>query len=104
MATQEETKQTVEDSLKRIGRELKIIFDDFSTETYTQGGYSSGTWTYKLTPRRLSLEYWFSSFSNRKEEIEITYPADDNKEKLENDLREALSKLRQIVNRKKGTF
>ena len=104
MATQEETKQAVEDSLKRIGRESRIVFDEFSTETYTQGGYSSGTWTYKFTPRRISFEYWFSSFSNRKDEAEITYQTDDDKEKLESDLKEALGRLRQIVNRKKGIF
>ena len=104
MATQEETKQAVVDSLKSIGQEFRIIFDEFATEIYTQGGYGSGTWTYNFTPRRVSLEYWFSSFSNKKEEIEITYSTDDDKEKLQSDLKAGFSKVQQAVKRKKGLF
>lgn len=104
MATQEEAKQAVRESLKRIGQGQRIIFDEFAVETYTGGGYSSGTWTYKFTPTTVSIEYWFSAFSSRKEEVEITYAADENKEKLELDLKEGLSKVRQFVNRKKGIF
>jgi hypothetical protein len=104
MATQEETKQAIEDSLKRIGQESRVIFKDFAIETYTGGGYGSGTWTYQLTQQKVALVYWFSSFSSRKEEADITYQSDDNKEKLENDLRGAFTKVRQFVNRKKGIF
>lgn len=105
MATQEEVKQAIVESLKRIGRESRIIFEEFATETYTGGGYSSGTWTYKFTPpNTVSLEYWFSAFSNRKEEVTITYVEDADKEKLDRDLKEGLGKVRQIVNRKKGIF
>ena len=104
MATPPETKQAVEDCLKQIGQENKINFVEFQTETYTAGGYRSGKWTYKFAPGSVALEYWFSSFSSRKEEAKITYQSDDNLEKLENDLRECLSRLRQFVNRKKGIF
>lgn len=104
MATQAATKQAVEDCLKRIGRESRIVFDEFATETYTSGGYGAGTWTYKLTGNRIALEYWFSSFSTRKEETEITYSDDENPEKLESDLRACLSRVQQVVKRKKGLF
>jgi hypothetical protein len=104
MATQEELEQAVEDCLKQIGKESKIVFSRYLTPTYTQGGYSAGDWTYNFTQQRVSLEYWFSAFSSRKEEIEATYPADDNKEKLESDLRAIFGKLHQTVKRKKGLF
>ena len=104
MATTEETKQAVEETLKRVGREARVIFDEFVTETYTGGGYSAGTWTYKFAPRTVALEYWFSAFSSRKEEVEITYATDNDRDKLERDLKEGLNRVRQIVNRKKGIF
>ena len=104
MATQDETKQAVEDCLIRIVKEFRIVFAEFQTDAYTQGGYSSGKWTYNLSQRSVSLDYWFSSFSSRKEQVEITYPQDDNKEKLESDLREGASKVRQFVNQKKRMF
>ena len=104
MATQAEAKQAVEDCLKRIGRESRIVFEEFATETYTNGGYGAGTWTYKFTPNRVALEYWFSSFSTRKEETEITFLSDGNLEKLESDLRACLSRVQQVVKRKKGLF
>lgn len=104
MATQEETVQAVENCLSRIGQNSKIKFDKFETETYTQGGYRAGKWTYETNPQRVSLTYWFSSFSNRKEEANITYREDEDAMKLEKDLQECLSRLRQFVNRKKGMF
>lgn len=104
MATQAETAQAAEECLKRIGQELKISFREFEIETYTGGGYNSGAWTYKITPRRVALDYWFSSFSTKKEEIEITYAADEDATKLERDLRAGLDKLREAVKRKKGIF
>src|SRR5215213_2621732 len=105
MATQEEIKQAVEECLKRIGKESRVIFKEFSIETHTGGGYGSGTWAYKFSPpRSVTLEYWFSAFSTRKEEIEITYPDDANKEKLEVDLKACFSSLNQTVKRKKGMF
>lgn len=104
MATQEETKQAVEDCLKRIGRASRAIFEEFSVETYTQGGYSSGTWVYKFSPPRVSIEYWFSSFSSKKEETDITYMDDNDLAKLENDLRACFSKVQEAVKRKKGMF
>lgn len=104
MATQAETAQRVEDCLKRVGQELKIAFREFEIETYTGGGYKSGAWTYKIAPRRVSLDYWFSSFSTKKEEIDVTYAADEDAAKLESDLRDGLDKLRQAVKRKKGLF
>ena len=104
MATQEELEQAVEDCLKKIGKEFKINFSRYLTPTYTQGGYGAGDWTYNLTQHRVSLEYWFSAFSSRKEEIEATYPADGDKEKLESDLRAVFTKVHQVVKRKKGLF
>lgn len=104
MATQEETTQAVESCLSRIGQNSKIHFDKFSTETYTEGGYRSGKWTFETKPQRASLTYWFSSFSNRKEEASITFREDNDEAKLEKDLQECLSRLRQFVNRKKGMF
>jgi hypothetical protein len=104
MATQEETKQAVEDCLKRIGRQSRIVFEEFAIEKHTSGGYSSGTWTYKFTPGRVSIEYWFSAFSTRKEETEITYQNDNNPEKLESDLRACFNKVQDAVKRKKGMF
>ncbi len=104
MATQEETVQAIENCLNRIGQNSKIKFVKFSTETYTEGGYRSGKWTFETNPQRVSLTYWFSSFSNRKEEATTTYREDEDEEKLESDLRECLSRLRQFVNRKKGMF
>ena len=104
MATLEETKQAVEDCLKRIGRQSRAIFEEFAIEKHTAGGYSSGSWAYKLTPGRVSIEYWFSAFSTRKEETEITYASDDNMEKLENDLRACFNKVQDAVKRKKGMF
>lgn len=104
MATQEETKQAIEECLKRIGRSSRVIFEAFAIETYTQGEHSSGTWTYKFAPPKVSIEYWFSSFSSKKEETEITYQDDGDKEKLESDLRAAFSKVQEAVKRKKGMF
>lgn len=104
MATHEETAQAVQEALKRIGQDARIIFNEFSTETYSQGGYKSGKWTYAVLHQKISLAYWFSAFSSRKEEFETTYASDDDKAKLESDLRDGLSRLRQFVNKKKGTF
>ena len=104
MPTQEETAQAVENCLSRIGQTARAKFDKFETETYTAGGYRSGKWTYNITGQKVSLEYWFSSFSNRKEETAITFSEDADETKLENDLRECFTKLRQFVNRKKGMF
>lgn len=104
MATQEETKQAVVECLNRIGQDLKIEFEEYEIEPQTLGEYDSDTWTYKIVRQRVSLEYWFSSFSSRKEEIDITYGADENREKLEADLRECLSRLREVVKRKKSMF
>lgn len=104
MATQLETAQEVENCLERIGQEMKISFRMFLTDTFTQGSYKSGTWTYEIIQQKVSFVYWFSSFSNRKEEVITTYSADDDKEKLENDLKAGLGKLRQFVNKKKGMF
>lgn len=104
MATQEDIKPAIVECLNRIGQESKIKFDEYDIETQTRGAYKSETWTYKIVGRRVSLEYWFSSFSSRREEKDITFGADENKEKLETDLRECLGKLRETVKRKKGMF
>lgn len=104
MATQTEARQAVIDCLKRVGQEFNIDFEEFSPETFSQGGYKSDKWTYKINHQWVSLDYWFSSFSTRKEEVKTTYLADDNAEKLEADLRECLGRLRQFVKRKKGMF
>lgn len=104
MATQAETKQAVEDCLARIEQDSKIVFKEFVIDTYTAGGYRSGTWTYKLSPNRVSIDYWFDGFSSRKEEAEITYASDDDKVKLERDLRECQASVRRFVNKKKGMF
>ena len=103
MANQEEMVQAVQECLKRIEQDFKIAFQEFSTETYAQGGHSSG-WTYNILRQNVHIEYWFSSFSSKKEIVNTTYQADNNKEKLENDLREGFTKVRQFVNRKKGIF
>lgn len=104
MAINPEEKQAIEDSLKKIGQESKINFEEFETEKYSQGSYRSGKWTYKISQNIVALEYWFSSFSSRKEEVKVTYSADGDAVKLESDLKGCLSQLRQFVNRKKGMF
>jgi hypothetical protein len=104
MATQEETIEAVVECLKRIGQESKIIFKEFEIEAHTQGKYRSGTWTYKVLHQRVSLEYWFSAFSSRKEETDISYQTDNDIKKLEDDLRKCLSIVRDAVKRKKGMF
>jgi hypothetical protein len=104
MTTQEEAKQAVVDCLSRIGQESKIVFKEFEIEAHTQGKYRSGTWTYKVLRQRVSLEYWFSSFSSRKEETDITYRTDNDLKKLEVDLRKIFDAVREAVKRKKGMF
>jgi len=104
MATQEEAKQAVVECLTRIGQESKILFKEFEIEAHTQGKYRSGTWTYKIFRQRVSLEHWFSAFSSRKEETDITYQTDDDLKNLETDLRKCLETVRDAVKRKKGMF
>lgn len=104
MATQAETDKVVEECLQQLGNEYKISFKKFETEDYTKGDYRSGTWTYKSSWKRVSLEYWFSSFSSRKEDVEINYSADENKETLEKNLSDGLSRLQTFVKKKKGMF
>lgn len=104
MATQAETDIAVEECLQQIGQEYKISFKKFETEDYTKGAYRGGTWTYKTSWNRVSLEYWFSGFSSRKEDAEISYSADENKEELKNRLKDALARLQTFVKRKKGMF
>ena len=104
MATQEETAREVIECLNRIGQESKITFREFEIEAHTQGKYRSGTWTYKLFRQRICLEYWFSSFSSRKEETDLTFQEDTDPQKLEDDLRKCLVKVREVVKRKKGMF
>ena len=104
MATQEEARQAVVECLTRIGQESKIVFREFDIEAHTQGKYRSGTWTYKIFRQRVSLEYWFSAFSSRKEEIDVTYHTDNDSGNLEADLRRCLDTVREAVKRKKGMF
>lgn len=104
MATQAETEIAVEECLAEIGRGSKISFRKFETEEYTRGDYRSGTWTFKLNPSRVSLEYWFSAFSSRKEDVAVSFAADENRETLTKNLKEGLSKLQTFVKRKKGMF
>lgn len=104
MATQEEAKQAVADCLRRIAQDAKIQFKEFVIEDHTQGKYRSGTWTYKILGRRVSLDYWFSAFSSRKQEIDITYHTDNDLQKLEADLRACYDAVREAVKRKKGMF
>ena len=104
MADQEEAKLAIVQCLSRIGQELKIVFKEFEIEAHTQGKYRSGTWTYKILRQRVSFEYWFSAFSSRREEIDITYHADNDLQKLESDLRKCLDAVREAVKRKKGMF
>ncbi len=104
MATQDETKQTLVECLNRIGQKSKTTFKEYEVEAHTQGKFRPGTWTYKLFQRRVSLEYWFSSFSSRKEETDISYQNDNDAKKLEDDLRECFDKVREAVKRKKGMF
>lgn len=99
-----EARQAVIDRLIEIGQEFKIRFDEFSTETFSGGGYKAGKWTYQLNHQWLALNYWFSAFSNRKEEVKITYFDDASEEKLDADLRECLGRLRQFVKRKTSMF
>ncbi len=73
-------------------------------EDHTQGKYRSGTWTYKISRQRVALEYWFSAFSSRKEETDVTFQTDGDARQLEDDLRGCLTKVRVAVNRKKGLF
>ena len=104
MATQEEAKQAVVEVLNNIGSELKINFKEFVIEDHTQGKYRSGTWTYKILRNRISLEYWFSAFSSRKEETDIAFQTDNDASKLEEDLRKCFAVVNAAVKRKKGIF
>jgi len=104
MAEKAEAEKAIIDSLKHIGQEYKINFEEFSTETFSGGGYKAGKWTYKINNQWVDVNYWFSAFSNRKEEVKITYAADDDKEKLETDLRKCVNTVRQFVKRKTSTF
>ena len=104
MKTQEETNQAIISTLNKIGQESKTDFEEYDIETQTRGEYDDDNWTYKIVRQRVSLEYWFSSFSSRKEETDITFAADNNTEKLEADLRECFSKLRDFVKKRKGMF
>lgn len=104
MATQEEAKQAVVHCLNKLGQESKIVFKEFEIEDHTNGKYRSGTWTYKVFRQRISLEHWFSPFSSRKEETDITYQTDDDLNKLEADLRRCFDAVREAVKRKKGMF
>lgn len=104
MADQEEAKQAVVQILNRIGQEAKINFKEFEIEAHTGGKYRSGTWTYKIFRQRVSLDYWFSAFSSKKHEIDITYQNDNDLTKLEADLRACYDVVREAVKRKKGMF
>jgi hypothetical protein len=104
VTVQELTRRAITEVLRRITPELKINFKEFEIEDHTSGKYRSGTWTYKITGQRVALEYWFSAFSSRKEEILTTFQADGNFAKLESDLRNCLDKVRDAVKRKKGMF
>jgi uncharacterized protein YdiU (UPF0061 family) len=104
MTTQEETREAIIKSLQKIGQESKINFREFIIEEHTQGKYRSGTWTYKIFRQRVSLEHWFSAFSSRKEETDVTYQTDADAGKLEADLRKCLDVVREAVKRKKGMF
>ena len=104
MAEKAAAEEAIIDSLKRIGQEYKINFEEFATETFSGGGYKAGKWTYKINNQWVAINYWFSAFSNRKEEVKISYLADDDKEKLETDLRECVKSVRQFVKRKTSTF
>jgi hypothetical protein len=104
MTTQEEAKQAVVDCLSRIGQDAKTHFKEFEIEHHTQGKYRSGTWTYKIFRQRVSIDYWFSAFSSRKAETDITYQTDENPQKLEEDLRRCFDVVREAVKRKKGMF
>ena len=104
MATQDETKQELVECLSRIGQKLKITFREYEIEVHTQGKFRPGTWTYKISHRRVTLEYWFSSFSSRKEETDISYQTDNDAQKLETGLTECFDKVREAVKRKKGMF
>jgi hypothetical protein len=104
MATQEEARKAVIYCLSRIGQESKSVFKEFEIEAHTQGKYRSGTWTFKIFRQRVSLEYWFSAFSSRKEEADTTYQTDEDMQKLEADLRKCFDEVREAVKRKKGMF
>lgn len=104
MAAKAEAEAAVIDCLERIGQEYKIKFEEFSTETFSGGGYRAGKWTYKTTNQWVAVNYWFSAFSNRKEEVKITFHADDDREKLEKDLSECVDVVRRFVKRKTSTF
>lgn len=104
MATQEETEIAVEECLQQIAQEYKISFKKFETKDYTKGNYSSNTWTYRTSHNRVSLEFWFSSITSRKEDVETTFLADEDKKLLEQKLREGLNRLQAFVKKKKGMF
>lgn len=104
MAEKAEAEAAVIESLKQIGQEYKIGFEEFSTETFSGGGYKAGKWTYKITNQWIAINYWFSAFSNRKEEVKITYHADNDRVKLAADLKDCVSKVREFVKKKTSTF
>lgn len=104
MAAKAEAETAVIEALKRIGQEYKINFEEFSTETFSGGGYKAGKWTYKITNQWIAINYWFSAFSNRKEEVKTTYLADDDTAKLDADLKECVKSVREFVKKKTSSF
>lgn len=104
MTTQDEINQAVGVALNKIGQEAKTEFEEYDIETQVRGTYEDDNWTYKTTRQRVSLEYWFSSFSSRKEDVDITYGTDNDSAKLEKDLRECFDRLRNFVKKRKGIF
>lgn len=104
MAEKAQAETAIIEALGRIGQEYKINFEEFSTETFSGGGYKAGKWTYKINHQWVAVNYWFSAFSNRKEEVKITYLADDDAGKLQADLKECVRSVREFVKRKTSSF
>lgn len=104
MADKAAAEAAVIETLKQIGQEYKFNFEEFSTETFSGGGYKAGKWTYKITNQWIAINYWFSAFSNRKEEVKITFHSDDDRAKLYTDLKECVGKVREFVKKKTSTF
>jgi hypothetical protein len=103
MAEKAEPKRRLSRLLNKSVRNINSALKNFRRNFFC-GGYKAGKWTYKITNQWIAINYWFSAFSNRKEEVKITYLADDDRTKLYADLKECVGKVREFVKKKTSTF
>lgn len=100
----ETAKLAVKYCVKNIENESKISFREFEIEDHTNGRYGAGMWTYRVSGRNVGFEYWFSPYSSRKQEFQLTFDRDHDLVNLESQMRKAFNSVRTTVSRKRGTF